>query len=45
MIEALTLIGLEDPDTIKPDVGKSENRRQKQNLSKDHDRSSDSERT
>ena len=45
MIEALTLRGLEDPDMIKPDDGKSENQRQKRNLSKDHDRGFDSERT
>ena len=45
MIEALTLTGLEDPDMIKSDDGKSENRRQKRNLSKDHDTGSNSERT
>ena len=45
MIEALTLKGLEDPDKIKPDDAKSENQRQKWNLSKDHDRGSETDRT
>ena len=51
MIEALTLRGFEDPDTIKPDNRKSEDEKSltedrnpkshsRRNLSKDHDRGS-----
>ena len=56
MMEALTLSGLQETDTIKPEDGKSENRKLKTkdgnskslsrlNLSKDHDGGSDPERT
>ena len=55
MIEALTLRGFEDPDTIKPDNRKSEDEKSltedrnpkslsRRNLSRDHDRGSDFER-
>ena len=56
MMEALTLSGLQETDTIKPEDGKSENRKletedenlkshSRWKLSRDHDGGSDPERT
>ena len=56
MMEALTLSGLQETDTIKPEDGKSENGKSetedgnskscsRRNLSKDYDGGSDPERT